>query len=285
MASLHHLVPGSARWPIELDQIEHPPEELWLRGRIELLERRPRVAIVGTRSPTPYGELQAARISCALALHGVVIVSGLARGIDECAHRAALDSGGATLGVLGSGVDRPWPPGELAQRMSVEGCVLSELPPGQGPRRHHFPWRNRLIAGLASVVVVVEAAYSSGSLITARWAVDQGRAVFAVPGRVDHPMARGCHRLLRQGAELCESPGDLLAALGLGEAEAATDEPRPTHPILRALEGETLTADELAARLVRPIPEVLVSLVELELAGTVARGPGGLYRIADVRSS
>lgn len=280
---LLHLAPGLPHWPVELDTIEHPPAELWLCGRAELLERRPRVAVVGTRSPTPYGELQAARLAAFLARQGVAVVSGLARGIDGLAHRAALDAGGATLAVLGSGVDRPWPAGELAERMAREGCLLSEFPPGQAPRRHHFPWRNRIIAGLASVVVVVEAAHASGSLITARWAVDQGRAVFAIPGRVDQPLSRGCHRLLREGAELLESPADLLPALGfegVEESASEAEEPgaRALHPLLSALRGETLTADELSSRLRLPVAEVLVALVELELAGSIARGPGGLYR-------
>jgi len=274
---LLHLTPGLPRWPTELDSIEHPPTELWLCGRAELLERRPRVAVVGTRSPTSYGELQAALLAAFLARIGVTVVSGMARGIDGIAHRAALDAGGATLAVLGSGVDRPWPPGELAERMLREGCLLSEFPPGQTPRRHHFPWRNRLIAGLSSAVVVVEAAHASGSLITARWAVDQGRAVFAIPGRVDHPMARGCHRLLREGAELLESPADLLPALGFERAEEPSAP--ASHPLLAALRGETLSADELALRLERPVAEVLVALVEFELDGAVARGPGGLYRL------
>lgn len=278
MTNLLHLAPGLPHWPVELDTIEHPPVELWLCGRAELLARRPRVAVVGTRSPTPYGELQAARLAAFLASQGVAVVSGMARGIDGIAHRAALDAGGATLAVLGSGVDRPWPAGELAERLSREGCLLSEFPPGQAPRRHHFPWRNRIIAGLASAVVVVEAAHASGSLITARWAVDQGRTVFAIPGRVDHPMARGCHRLLREGAELLESPADLLPALGFERVDAAPSAP-DSHPLLTALRGETLSADELALRLERPVAEVLVALVELELAGSIARGPGGLYRL------
>jgi DNA processing protein len=240
------------------------------------------VAVVGTRSPTPYGELQAARLATFLALRGVTVVSGLARGIDEIAHRAALDAGGATLAVLGSGVDRPWPAGTLAERLADEGLLLSEFPPGQSPRRHHFPWRNRLIAALGRAIVVVEAAHASGSLITARWAADLGRAVFAIPGRVDHPMSRGCHRLLRAGAELLETPADLLPALGL-ESRPAQAPPEGEHPFLSALRGATLTADELAVRLAKPASEVLVALVELELAGAVARGPGGLYRLCVAR--
>lgn len=278
-----HLLPDGPAWPAELHTIEHPPEELWLVGRAELLARQPRVAVVGTRSPTAYGEVQAARIAAFLALQGVTVVSGLARGIDAIAHHAALEAGGATVAVLGSGVDRPWPQDELAQRMAREGCLLSEFALGQAPRRHHFPWRNRLISGLSRAVIVVEAAFASGSLITARWAIDQGKSVFALPGRVDHPMSRGCHRLLREGAELLEEPADVLPALGRAPLRGE-DPPEPAHPLVRALRGETLTADELAQRLGRPVAEVLIALVELELAGSVARGPGGLFREAPVRS-
>lgn len=281
MTTLLNLVAASPLWPRELDTIDSPPSSLWARGRVEWLARGPRVALVGTRSPTPYGERVAAELARVLAEQGVVVVSGLARGIDAVAHRAALDAGGATLAVLGCGVDRPWPEGELAERMVREGCLLSEYVLGQAPRRHHFPWRNRLIAGLARAVVVVEAAQASGSLITARWAADQGRTVLAVPGRIDQPMARGCHRLLREGAEFCESPADVLEALGL---LADTDErPTETHaddPLLRALRGETLTADELAQRTGGATPEVLVRLVELELGGAIVRAPGGLFRLA-----
>ncbi len=280
------LQPGSAHWPAELDQAPSPPEELWVAGRLELLERAPRVAIVGTRSPTPYGEAQAENLAAALARNGAVVVSGLARGIDQAAHRAALEQGGATLAVLGSGVDRPWPTGELTERMRREGLLLSEFPPGQGPRRHHFPWRNRLIAALARAVVVVGAAQASGSLITAHWAAEIGRDVFAVPGRIDHPMARGCHRLIREGAELLESCGQLLGELDL----ALEDAPRTraaggAHPLLAALTGETLTADELSMRLALPTSEVLAELVGLELEGRIARGPGGLYRRIERRRS
>jgi DNA processing protein len=278
--SFLHLDSRAPLWPRELDTIDSPPTSLWARGRVELLARQPRVAVVGTRSPTPYGEKVAASLAHALAEQGVVIVSGLARGIDAVAHQAALEAGGATLAVLGCGVDRPWPEGALSERLAREGCLLSEYVPGQAPRRHHFPWRNRLIAGLARAVVVVEAAQASGSLITARWAADQGRAVFAVPGRIDQPMARGCHRLLREGAELCDSPADLLAAVGLAAQEEREPEGPATDPLLVALRGETLTADELAQRTARETPAVLVRLVELELAGAIVRAPGGLFRLA-----
>lgn len=284
----------SPRWPHELEEIDAPPEELWVRGDVEWLGVRPRVAIVGTRAPTGYGREQARRFARELAAAGCVIVSGLARGVDEEAHVGALEVGGGTVAVLGSGVDRPWPAGELAERVRERGLLLSEFEPGEPPRRHHFPLRNRVISGLSEAVVVIEAAFASGSLITARWAVDQGRQVFALPGRVDHPMAAGCHRLIREGAELVERPSDVLAALGrpsrdapgaAGATDGGTDGAvlgDPRDPVQRelfeALLGETLDVDELTARTRRGVHELLPALVELELAGRIVRGPGGLYR-------
>lgn len=283
-----HLEPGSPSWPEALDQIEGPPARLWVRGRLEALAPQPRIAIVGTRSPTPYGVDRARAFATQLAAAGVVVVSGLARGVDQAAHAGALDAGGHTIAVLGSGVDRPWPAGALTERVAREGLLLSEYPPGQAPRRHHFPARNRLISGLSAGVIVIEAAYASGSLITARWAADQGRTVWALPGRVDHPMARGCHRLIREGASLLEEPGEVLAELGL-TAGRAPPGPRPSQgpevtglgrEVLEQLRGETLTPDELAERSSRDLAEVLTALVQLELAGAVVRGAGSLYRLA-----
>lgn len=291
------LVPGNSLWPPEFDHIEGAPRELWIRGRHELLRWRPCVAIVGTRAPTPYGQAQAARFARTLATAGAVIVSGLARGIDHAAHEAALEAGGATIAVLGSGVDQPWPHSPLVERMLTGGLLVSEFEPGTAPRRHFFPLRNRLIAALAQYVLVVEAAYASGSLITARWAVDQGKQVGALPGRIDHPMARGCHRLLREGALLVEDPEEIVREIGLAapgqsgaNTDAATTDAATSDALARAAEapaesallallvGETLSAEELRERANRPLPEVLVELVELELAGRVRRLPGGLYR-------
>jgi DNA processing protein len=290
--ALRPLLPDSVDWPRELDTIESPPQALWSRGQVGVLHRGPRVAVVGTRSPSPYGADQARRFAAHLALRGVVVVSGLARGIDSAAHAAALEVGGATVAVLGSGVDRPWPAGPLTDRVAAEGLLLSELAPGTAPAKRHFPLRNRLIAGLSRVVVVIEAAYRSGSLITARWAADQGREVLALPGRVDQPLARGCHRLLREGAGLVESPEEVLELLGIeGSAEtepSAEAEPRGTgaprsagtlaQRLLEALTGETASAEDLARRLERPLGEVLACLALQELDGYVARSPGGLYR-------
>lgn len=278
-ANLLRITPSSPRWPPELATIDAPPEALWLRGTDEQLARTPRVAIVGSRSPTPYGEAQAGRFARALATRGVVVVSGLARGIDACAHRAALEVGGATVAVLGSGVDCPWPAGETADRVLAGGLLLSEFEPGRSPRRHHFPQRNRLISGLAAAVIVIEAAHASGSLITARWAADQGRTVFALPGRVDQPLSRGCHRLLREGASLLESPEEVFEELGL-DVPSANEETTPDSDLLRTLVGETLTVDELCTRLQRSPGPLLAELIEEELAGRVVRAPGGLYRLA-----
>jgi DNA processing protein len=279
--------PASPRWPRELLGIEAPPEALWLRGDANLLERSPRVAIVGTRAPSPYGESQAARFAAALARAGVVVVSGLARGVDQAAHRAVLAENGATIGVLGCGVDSPWPKGEVADAMVRSGLLLSEFHPGEPPKPHHFPMRNRVISGLCAGVFVVEAAQASGSLITARWAVDQGRSVWALPGRVDHPMSRGVHRLLREGAELVEDPAEILASLGLQvPAEDRPSRPEPSElarRVLAALEGETLTAEQVAARLGRNLAPVLVEIVALEMDGRLDRTPGGLYRRLEPR--
>lgn len=209
-----------------------------------------------------------------------MIVSGFARGIDQCAHAAALRAGGSTLAVLGNGVDQPWPTSELLPRMLESGLFLSEHEPEEGPRPHHFPLRNRLISALAQAVVVIEAAHASGSLITARWAADQGREVYALPGRVDHPMARGTHRLLREGARLVEDPEEILQDLGLSTIQATppTTAPKTNSALLQALVGDTLSADELSRRLSRSLSSVLVELVEAEMRGEVARTPGGLYR-------
>jgi len=279
--------PGAPSWPAELSEIEGPPERVWLRGNVNLLARRPRVAIVGTRGPSPYGEAQAARFGRELARAGIVIVSGMARGIDQAAHAAALDVGGATIAVLGSAVDRPWPPGEIARRLVDSGLLLSEFQPGTDPRPHHFPLRNRLISGLCVGVLVVEAAAASGSLITARWAADQGRSVWALPGRVDHPLSRGTHKLLREGAALVESPEEIvreiLGCTAIPESDRPTEsgadaDGEPARSILVALQGETLDASEIAERIGLGGLEVLAALVELELADRVARAPGGLYR-------
>ncbi len=287
---LTRLTRGDAHWPADLDALDlldAAPPSLWLAGHTEVLACQPRIAIVGTRAPTPYGEAQAERFAARLASAGMCVVSGLARGIDRVAHEAALDAGGRTIAVLGSGADRPWPTGRFTDRMRREALLVSEFSPGVAPRRHHFPLRNRLIAALSLGVVVIEAAQASGSLITARWGADLGKSVMAVPGRVDHPMAHGCHRLVREGAALVESPEDVLAELALEGILSApapdTGGPARTDALLAALEGETLNVDELCNRLSRPPGELLAALIGHEIEGRVVRAPGGRFRLAATR--
>jgi len=278
-----HISRGGPSWPGVLDTIPAPPEDLWALGRLDLLLPQPRLAIVGTRSPTEYGLAQALRFGAGLAGAGMCVVSGLARGIDSAAHRGALEVSGDTIAVLGSAVDQPWPQSALTDRVARQGLLLSEYGLGTRPRRHHFPMRNRLISGLSQAVLVVEAAHASGSLITARWAADQGRDVYVIPGRIDHPMARGCLRLIREGATPVESPEQLLEDLfgfQVAQAEAGSVLSPPggtAGRLLRALEGETLCVDELAQVLDRRVDVTLSLLVQLELEGWVHRGPGGLY--------
>lgn len=277
------LSSSSDSWPGRLREAPSPPDRIWLRGRSELLGSGPAIAIVGSRAATPYGLEQAQHFGRQLAQAGVCVISGLARGVDSAAHSGALEEGGATVAVLGCGVDRPWPAGPLADRIAREGLLLSEYPLGQGPRRHHFPLRNRLIAALADGVLVVEAAHASGSLITAHWAADMGRDVFAVPGRVDHPMAAGTLRLVREGATPVGSPADLLSDLyGRCMTSARADPIGPNDRVgaqlYAALLGETLRAEELASRIQCPLEDVLGRLVQLELDGLLIRSPGGLYQ-------
>ena len=219
----HHLVrivdPG---YPPRLRTISQPPLLLFVRGGVELLGE-PQLAIVGSRNPTRGGEDTAFRFAGALAQAGLVITSGLAVGIDAAAHRGAVaaaraDVGGglgASVAVFGTGLDRVYPRRNLDLAVEVEriGAIVSEFPLGTPPRRDHFPRRNRIISGLSLGVLVVEAAVRSGSLTTARWAAEQGREVFAIPGSIHNPLARGCHRLIRDGAKLVESVGDVLEEL------------------------------------------------------------------------
>ena len=271
---------GGPSWPERLTNIDCAPEELWLRGNKSLLSKIRVIALVGSRSPTPYGLEQARLFAGTFAAAGVVVISGLARGIDAAAHIAALDAGGETIAVLGSSVDKPWPAGEVAARVLKEGLLLSEHPLGTDPRPHHFPLRNRLISGLSDAVVVIEAAARSGSLITAHWAADQGRDVFALPGRVDQPMSRGTHKLIREGASLVEDPRELLVELyGASDVARRSEEPPEDEDIIMArLSEEDLTVDELVAATGIEVRALLNRLVEGELSGLIARAPGGLYR-------
>ena len=277
---------SSASYPSAVAAIFDPPPVLWVRGRHDVLER-PAVAIVGSRSGSPYALAVARRLAADLAARGIVVVSGLARGVDSAAHRGALETG-VTVAVLGTGVDVTYPAEHrtLADSIAEAGAVLSELAPGTGPRPYFFPLRNRIISSLSRAVVVVEAGEKSGSLITARCALEQGRDVLAVPGNVLNDRNRGGHALIRDGAKIVESADDILEELGvcahLGARAKAGAKPGPRDSVVDALvPGEACDLDTLAERSGVPAPRLLSRLFELELQGRVARAGGGRFVLVD----
>jgi len=270
-------------YPAALGHLPDPPIVVWTHGQSSLLGR-PAVAIVGSRQASPAGLEVARRLGQGLAAAGLVVVSGLARGIDAAAHRGALRGGGLTLAVLGSGLDRVYPPEHrgLAADVRASGCLISELPPGTPPLARHFPMRNRIISGLARAVVVVEASDKSGSLITARMALEQGRDVLAVPGNVVSGCHRGCHALIKDGAKLVENVEDILDEVGwtspvvpLGGAQG---NPSHTSTLLECISpGEAVTVEELAARSGLQTGPILAELGRLELDGHIGRSGVGAY--------
>jgi DNA processing protein len=275
------LTPSDRRYPSLLGEIPDPPIVLWVAGTAEVLTR-PAVAIVGSRYATAAGMSIAASLGRELAEAGLTVVSGLARGIDGAAHQGALNGGGLTVAVLGSGVDTIYPPEHLGLAAAIEarGCVLSEFPPGTRPLAHHFPLRNRIISGLCRAVVVVEASEKSGSLITARAALEQGRDVLAVPGNIAGGRYRGGHALIKDGARLVETVDDILDELGWSRAPDPATGDDPKSPIVSRLlttigDSPAVTVDELAARTGRPAADLLAELGALEVVGAVKRVPGG----------
>jgi DNA processing protein len=268
-------------YPAALRATYDPPPVLYVRGT--LVPTTPAVAtvaVVGARAATPGGRAFARALGRDLAAAGVEVVSGLARGIDAEAHRGALEARGRTLAVLGSALDRLYPPeheGLARQIVESGGALISEFPLGTGPRPHHFPQRNRVIAGLAQGVVVVEAKERSGALSTARLAADEGREVLAVPGHPAEALAAGCNALLREGAALVRSARDVAEALGL-VIEVTGEEPPSGDDILDSLRRDRpLGLDELQSRCGRPVSELLSRLSLLELEARVRRLPGPAY--------
>jgi DNA processing protein len=280
------LVFGDPAYPPRLAAIADPPPLLWINGDAAL-PARPAVAVVGSRYASPSSLDVAYTLARDLAAAGFVVASGLARGVDEAAHRGALEAG-RTVAVLGCGIDLVYPPEHagLAEVIAASGAIVSEVHPGAPPRADHFPRRNRIISGLSLGVVVVEASLKSGSLITARCAADQGREVMAVPGTALGSRHRGSHSLLRDGAALVESVEDVLAALGLPEngpvgAPQAPAVSRDADPILAELEGgDALTVEALAAATGLGPGALLARLSVHEIAGSVTRVPGGAFRRA-----
>lgn len=266
------------QFPSALLTLPDVPPALWYRGSPEALDA-PAVAIVGSRVASAVAIETATRLATDLASRGITVVSGLARGVDSAAHRGALTEAGVTVAVLGSGVDVVYPPehAPLAREIETNGAVISELVPGTPPQQQFFPLRNRIISGLSRAVVVIEAGEKSGSLITARSALEQGRDVLAVPGNVLSGRNRGAHALLRDGARIVESAADILEELGM--ASGAKNGTVPSRdPILACLTpGEPSDLDEISERSGLSTARLLPRLFELELQGAVARIGGGRF--------
>jgi DNA processing protein len=285
-----------SRYPAALAQIPDPPPLLYLKGRPQLLAT-PMLAIVGSRNASLQGKANAEVFANALSCAGLTIVSGLALGIDTAAHLGALDGGGATVAVIGTGADIVYPARNhaLAHRIAGEGCIVSEYALGTPPLSHNFPRRNRIISGLSAGVLVIEAAAQSGSLITAQLAASQGRDVFAIPGSIHSALAKGCHKLIKEGAKLVESAADVLEELRMSPlattAVAAMGASATVfgavsvagQALLAAMAHEPVGADTLA-RLVETESkeaepgQLSLVLLELELCGQVERLPGGLFQ-------
>jgi DNA processing protein len=294
----HHILRlGDPAYPALLAQIPDPPPLLFVAGDLLRLAM-PQIAIVGSRNATSGGRETARAFAAELAALGWTITSGLALGIDAAAHEGALSSG-HTVAVAATGLDEVYPGSHrgLAHRIADQGAIVSELPLGRGPRREHFPRRNRLISGLSSGVLVVEAAQRSGSLITARHALQQGREVFAVPGSIHNPLARGCHRLIREGAKLVETVDDIIEELGtLARSGLELEQARTIEPdddviatsvpgsldaeyqgLLEAMGFDPVSVDLLVQRSGLTAESVSSMLLILELRGHVTAAPGGVY--------
>lgn len=291
-AQITVLTRGDPAYPSLLEEIDDPPPVLYVRGDLVDADD-PAVAIVGSRRASPYGLAMARILARDLAEGGVTVISGLARGIDAAAHGGALAAtGGRALAVLGSGPDVIYPPEHrrLAAAVARRGALLSEFPPGTPPLPRHFPWRNRIISGLARGVVVVEAAIGSGSLITARLALDQGREVYAVPGPVTAPGSHGTHDLLRQGARLTTSaadvvdefPADIMRRVARRIAARLEAPPPDLEPaaleVWNALDpADSRSIDDLARRTGLAVPALVSALLELELRSLARAFPGPRY--------
>lgn len=263
---------GDAEYPAALHDLRNPPPTLWVIGNLSVLDR-PVVAIVGTRKSTLYGERITRELSAALARAGACVISGMARGIDGVAHVAALDGGGLTAAVLGTGVDLVYPPSHRAlyRRIATSGLLLSELPPGAHSHGGSFQQRNRLIAALAKVTIVVEAPAMSGALGTAKWAQELNREVAAVPGPIDSPQSEGCNVLFRDGAHPITSVADALALAGLTPALRALREPADPDQsrVWQALHDGPADLDTLCHRSSLPVQRCLAAVTALELNGTI----------------
>lgn len=277
----------SGEYPKVLLEIPDPPPFLYVKGKPAMPE--PAIAIVGSRRASTYGLLTTARLAAELAGHGVTVVSGMARGIDTAAHRGALNGGGRSIGVLGCGIDVVYPPENrvLFEEMAEKGALISEFPMGTLPLAENFPRRNRIISGISRGVLVVEAVENSGSLITAQYALDQGREVFAVPGNINYVSSRGANRLIKQGAKLVESAEDILEELPHWQRRA--DSGRAAEPgfsltpqeaaVYTLLAGSPLHIDDIIVKSALTVGEVSVILLRLEIKGAIMQLPGKNFAI------
>ncbi|MDE2310277.1 MAG: DNA-processing protein DprA [Betaproteobacteria bacterium] len=267
-------------YPQALLNIPDPPLLLYVKGRRELLNR-PALAIVGSRNATTQGLSNAEAFAQAASAAGLCIVSGMAHGIDAAAHRGGLRGQGSSIGVVGTGLDKIYPAAnrELAHQLALEGALISEFSLGTPPLAANFPRRNRIISGLSLGCLVVEASLQSGSLITARMALEQGREVFAIPGSIHAPQSKGCHHLIKQGAKLVERAQDILEELGYFATSPALQAATPEgHPLFAHLGFDPVDIDSLVQRSGLTIEALSAILLQMELEGVVATLPGGLYQ-------
>ena len=269
---------ADAEYPQSLLNTADPPLLLYVKGRTDLLNARA-LAVVGSRNATAQGIRNAEAFSRSASDAGLCIISGMAHGIDAAAHVGGLEGTGSSIAVVGTGLDKVYPAAnrELAHRLAETGTIVSEFPLGTPPLASNFPRRNRIISGLSLGCLVVEASVQSGSLITARMALEQGREVFAIPGSIHSPQSRGCHALIKQGAKLVESARDILEELGYRNSPAPAGSV-PDHPLFVHLGFDPLDVESLAQRSGLTIGELSAILLQLELDGMIASLPGGLYQ-------
>lgn len=280
--SNHIVTLGDTSFPQSLLNIADPPILLYVKGRLDLLNK-PAIAVIGSRHATPQGVKNAESFASALGSAGLCVVSGMAHGIDAAAHRGGLAFEASTIAVIGTGLDKVYPAAnrELAHQIAEKGTIISEFPLGTPPLAGNFPRRNRLISGLSLGCLVVEASIQSGSLITARLAIEQGREVFAIPGSIHSPQSKGCHTLIKQGAKLVESSQDILDelswALNYSNSRASIADNEP-HPILAMLGDEPTDIETLCICSGLTVGELSAMLLTLELSGQIGCLPGGLYQ-------
>ncbi len=284
--SIIHI--GHADYPSLLMEIHDPPLVLYLRGNVNILSM-PQIAIVGSRNPDSSGKRLSYTFAKTLAGSGLIITSGMASGIDSAAHLGALEGGGSTVAIMGTGLDRVYPAKnkKLAHMIAEAGFLVSEFPPGTSPKAENFPRRNRIISGLSLGTLVVQAVVKSGSLISARLASEQGREVFAVPGSINNPLSRGPHELIRQGAKLVETADDIFeelqGMLGYMEKTApvkSKNNPKISTSLLQHIEYEPMLMDDLVSKSNLDMNQISAELLDLELAGQIEILSGGrLQRI------